>query len=408
MKLSLRRNLARSIIGVALAGMPLRAQTPLDETPPQWTAFTPAIVYAEGGETEEGQPPYPITLVGKEGTAAEAELGSLGESSTARGTPAGEPRWRPARRGGNPVIGAIWKTVPLRLEFEVDPESVDLPQPRFEISRLQAERFAILGRVLHESTLTAAIRIDASGQLDLVSQSDSSVHALLRDFFDWIRPGRGPHFEAARDRVSGQALSVTGSFVWDLGMVPRAGVNWATAVIAWEELTGDSAVLEVNVFADGAGGVSGAYPAHPEADEHPDLPQVLATALALPFSDASAGTAERWTLVTNPRSGSITRTLRHPLERVEPAMLHAPRPEYPRRLWRRGPEGFVYIRFVITRAGETAQIEVIEATEADFGRVARETVREWRFEPMKFDGEAIASEVIMTLPFRLSGRGHRG
>lgn len=395
----------------ALAAAVLQAQTPLDESPPQRESFTPAIAFRTENATalpeNEEALPYPITFIHPDPKHAPPSLGLLGAPPDDPGRSTGSVRWREAHRAGEPVPGAIWSSVPLQLNFEADAATTTLPEPRFEISRADAERFALLARVLDQNHFEVGIRIDSRGYLEVSSGSDSSRHALLRDFLGWIRPSRGPHFEPATDRESGRRIALNGRFSWDLGMIPRAGVSWGTEAIQWETLSGKSAVLELIVLADGRGGASGAYAANPDSDAHPDLPKALATALALRFGEAAAWSAERWTLVTNPSSGTITRTIRQPLERVDPVMLYAPRPEYPRRLWRRGPEGFAYIRFVIDPEGSTRRIEVLETTEDAFGEAARETVAGWRFEPMQFDGEAISSEVIMTLPFRLPERWGR-
>ncbi|MDQ2076535.1 energy transducer TonB [Marinimicrobium sp. ABcell2] len=70
-------------------------------------------------------------------------------------------------------------------------------------------------------------------------------------------------------------------------------------------------------------------------------------------------------------------------------------PEYPRRAAQRGIEGFVTVRFTVTTAGATRDIEVIDAVDTEgrpttiFNRAAERAAERFRFRPRVIDGEPI-------------------
>lgn len=70
-------------------------------------------------------------------------------------------------------------------------------------------------------------------------------------------------------------------------------------------------------------------------------------------------------------------------------------PEYPRRAAQRGIEGFVTVRFTVTTAGGTRDIEVIDAVDTEgrpttiFNRAAERAAERFRFRPRVIDGEPI-------------------
>jgi len=70
-------------------------------------------------------------------------------------------------------------------------------------------------------------------------------------------------------------------------------------------------------------------------------------------------------------------------------------PEYPRRAAQRGIEGFVTVRFTVTPAGSTRDIEVIDAVDTEgretsiFNRSAIRAAERFRFRPRVVDGEPV-------------------
>lgn len=70
-------------------------------------------------------------------------------------------------------------------------------------------------------------------------------------------------------------------------------------------------------------------------------------------------------------------------------------PEYPRNAAQRGIEGFVTVRFTVTAAGTTRDVEVVEAITTDgrpttlFNRAAIRAAERFRFRPRVIDGEPV-------------------
>jgi TonB family protein len=383
-------------------GAALSAQVPLDCTPPRFERFSPAVVVsAELSPEAVGTAPVAVVL----------DAGGLpwGSRLDAEGDPLPAPEpgeetnvWRPARDFERTVAGALWVSAPCSFHFALDEATVQPPQPRFQIPRVAAEKFELLARVREKGVLRARVRVSAAGNLERIEVWDESLTREVRRLFAAVAP-RGPAFAPARDRATGRAVAVEGEFRWDLRPSRPGGTHWETDLIAWDTLTGPATDFVLYVAGNGQGGVRDAFAGGGTA-EHPDLREVLLSALVLPLASSSEGAEERWLLRTDPTAGTVRKVSAEPVSRRAPQMLQAPRPEYPRRLWRRGPEGFVYVRFVIETDGRVNRIEILESTEQAFANEARATLEDWTFEPMHFDGRPIRSEVIMTLPFRLPRR----
>ncbi len=70
-------------------------------------------------------------------------------------------------------------------------------------------------------------------------------------------------------------------------------------------------------------------------------------------------------------------------------------PEYPRNAAQRGIEGYVVVRFTVTAAGTTRDVEVVEAATTDgrpttlFNRSAIRAAERFRFRPRVIDGEPV-------------------
>jgi protein TonB len=85
---------------------------------------------------------------------------------------------------------------------------------------------------------------------------------------------------------------------------------------------------------------------------------------------------------------------------VMPAPLSQMAPPYPFDERQQGREGVVVVRFVVTRAGATAQVEAVSATSPAFARAALEAVAQWRFEPGRKNGRRV--NVLMEVPVNFS------
>ncbi|MGD2132044.1 MAG: energy transducer TonB [Maricaulaceae bacterium] len=74
-------------------------------------------------------------------------------------------------------------------------------------------------------------------------------------------------------------------------------------------------------------------------------------------------------------------------------------PEYPRRAFRQGLQGWVALRLDVDPDGRTRNVRVIEAQpDGPFNGAARGTVRSWRFEP---PGEPGLERCVVVLDYRL-------
>lgn len=83
-------------------------------------------------------------------------------------------------------------------------------------------------------------------------------------------------------------------------------------------------------------------------------------------------------------------------------------PEYPRIAAQRGIEGYVMVRYTITAAGTTDDVEVVEAMTSEgeetsiFNRAAVRAVERFRFRPRVIDGQAVEVQgVINRIVFEL-------
>lgn len=95
---------------------------------------------------------------------------------------------------------------------------------------------------------------------------------------------------------------------------------------------------------------------------------------------------------------------------IERAAMRAPRsyrcapPRYPLAARRRGEEGRVVLRLLVTREGRVGEVRILRSSGVEtLDRAAEEAAREWRFEPARRGSEAIAAWVEVTVRFRLEG-----
>lgn len=81
-------------------------------------------------------------------------------------------------------------------------------------------------------------------------------------------------------------------------------------------------------------------------------------------------------------------------------LLSVVQPEYPRYALQHGVVGNVTVEFTVDTNGRTRNIKVIAAEPRRvFDSAAIEAIREWRFEPFKMNGQAVAQDVRQTLDF---------
>ncbi|KPV39265.1 hypothetical protein AN478_12070 [Thiohalorhabdus denitrificans] len=94
--------------------------------------------------------------------------------------------------------------------------------------------------------------------------------------------------------------------------------------------------------------------------------------------------------------------------RYQPPSTHSgyksnPPPSYPLRARRRGLEGTVLLQVRVSPEGEPVAVRVDESSgHGILDRTARETVRDWAFEPARRGGRAVEGTVRVPVRFRLS------
>lgn len=86
------------------------------------------------------------------------------------------------------------------------------------------------------------------------------------------------------------------------------------------------------------------------------------------------------------------------------AYLRNPEPVYPVSARRRGEQGTVMLKVLVTREGTAASVSVDKSSgSAALDRAAVEAVRKWRFAPARRGTDAVESSVLVPIVFRLEG-----
>jgi periplasmic protein TonB len=86
----------------------------------------------------------------------------------------------------------------------------------------------------------------------------------------------------------------------------------------------------------------------------------------------------------------------------KPGALGQALPPYPRRARRRGIEGWVKVRFVVTKDGRVRNLSVLkESPTGVFHKTVMNTVPRWRFKPARKDGQPVDVWVEQTINFKL-------
>jgi periplasmic protein TonB len=98
-----------------------------------------------------------------------------------------------------------------------------------------------------------------------------------------------------------------------------------------------------------------------------------------------------------------------PPEQTSPAVFNAaylrnPEPVYPASARRRGEQGTVMLKVLVTREGAAASVSVDKSSgSAALDQAALQTVRGWRFTPARRGSESVESSVLVPIVFRLEG-----
>ncbi len=90
---------------------------------------------------------------------------------------------------------------------------------------------------------------------------------------------------------------------------------------------------------------------------------------------------------------------------ASPAYAKNPNPPYPRAARRRGYEGIVLLKVLVSREGRVDDLLVFKSSgHAVLDRSAVKAVREWLFEPGNIDGKPAKMWVKVPVRFELKGR----
>jgi protein TonB len=125
----------------------------------------------------------------------------------------------------------------------------------------------------------------------------------------------------------------------------------------------------------------------PTADRHLDLPG------AGPALPGFAGPVS-----ANP--GPVAGPIIHDFSATAPAILRRVDPIYPDLARRAHVQGTVVLLMVVDDSGVPMQVRVLDGHPA-LQEAALHAARQWRFEPARMDGQAVAASFRLTLNFRL-------
>jgi protein TonB len=90
------------------------------------------------------------------------------------------------------------------------------------------------------------------------------------------------------------------------------------------------------------------------------------------------------------------------VDQVPRATYQAP-VNYPARARAKGIEGYVVFSLLIDETGHIEEVRIIDATPEDvFNETALQAIRQWRFEPAKYQGKAVKTWAKQRIRFNLS------
>lgn len=79
--------------------------------------------------------------------------------------------------------------------------------------------------------------------------------------------------------------------------------------------------------------------------------------------------------------------------------------QFPKKLQDKGIEGYVVLSVLVNKTGNIERVKVIESKPpAVFDQAAIEGIRQWRFEPATYKGEAVTLWIRQKVRFELQGR----
>jgi len=141
--------------------------------------------------------------------------------------------------------------------------------------------------------------------------------------------------------------------------------------------------------------------------EIPEMPSLEIDMKSLSAASVPIAVNVHPTLGKTPQMGpapSITENRPYGIGEVDskPGILGQALPPYPHRARRRGVEGWVKVRFLITAEGRVRDLSVLqESPKGVFSKTVLNTVPRWRFKPAKKDGRPVEVWVEQTINFKL-------
>lgn len=150
-------------------------------------------------------------------------------------------------------------------------------------------------------------------------------------------------------------------------------------------------------------------PALPAAgSERPEIPEenTMQAALA-PATSGDGGASSGEKTMTGSHVGHPSSPATSSTGSFSPAIFAAdylsnPSPAYPPLARRRGEEGQVLLRVLVSTAGRAAQLELQQSSGSPLlDEAAQTAVRQWKFIPAQRGGVAVESRVLVPIVFRL-------
>ena len=83
---------------------------------------------------------------------------------------------------------------------------------------------------------------------------------------------------------------------------------------------------------------------------------------------------------------------------VEPKLIKAGAPVYPKEAAKAGQEGMVWVKVWVNAKGEPKEVEVLKSENQVFNQAALDAAKEYRFKPAEIKGEPVS--VWVTIPFK--------
>lgn len=79
-------------------------------------------------------------------------------------------------------------------------------------------------------------------------------------------------------------------------------------------------------------------------------------------------------------------------------------PQMPRKAAMKGIEGYVTVKFTVTKSGGTSNVKIVEAKPPRiFNRAAKRAILKWKYKPQVVDGKATEITQLVRLDFKLEG-----